>query len=337
MTDTEKYSVNVRDIYISDPCVLACRETGMYYIYARSFDRKMFPEVVKGATFYCMESPDLINWSRPILVFEKPDDFWADLDYWAPECHFYKGRYYIISSFRAEGRFRRCQALVSDSPTGSFAPVSDAPLTPENWQCLDGTLYIDREGRPWLVFCHEWLQVWDGQMCCVRLSDDLSAPIGDPTVLFYASDAPWCAGAHGEVRGQVTDGCFTYRTRSGALLMLWSNFCAGGYAIGCAKSDSGEITGPWTQYEQPLWAMDGGHAMLFHTFDGQLMMAFHCNNTDKRMMLCQMAEQGDRLRIVNEITGNWYNKIGGGFVAPYGYKDKCKETAAFTAYNMARM
>ena len=119
-----KYSVHVRDIMISDPCVLASPDTKKYYIYARMFDTQLFPEVKIGPTFYAMESPDLIHWSRPILVFEKPDDFWADLDYWAPECHYYKGKYYLISSFRAEKKFRACQCLVSDSPLGPFVPGS---------------------------------------------------------------------------------------------------------------------------------------------------------------------------------------------------------------------
>ena len=72
----EKYSVHVRDIMISDPCVLASPDTKKYYIYARMFDPSKFPEVKLGATFYAMESPDLIHWSRPILVFDKPDGDW---------------------------------------------------------------------------------------------------------------------------------------------------------------------------------------------------------------------------------------------------------------------
>ncbi len=336
MTETREYPVNVRDIFISDPCVLRSPHTNKYYIYARMFDPKRFPEVKRGATFYAMESEDLINWSRPILVFDMPDDFWAPLDYWAPECHFYNGMYYLISSFRAEGKCRRCQALVSESPLGPFRPFGE-PLTPAGWQCLDGTLYVDRKGSPWLVFCHEWLQVWDGQVCAVKLKDDLSAADGDPVVLFYASDAPWRGSIEKDgIPSQVTDGCWLHRMKNGSLIMLWSNFSKGGYTIGTAKSRSGEILGPWVQDPDPLWAMDGGHASLFYTNEGNLMMSFHCNNKNKKMHICQMEEDGDKLRIINEITGNWYASIGGDFVGPYGYKTPSTDVSGNVPYRFKK-
>lgn len=347
MAEKREYPVHVRDFYISDPCVLASPDTGKYYIYARMFDPKKFPEVKRGATFYALESEDLIHWSRPILVFDKPDDFWAPLDYWAPECHYYNGKYYLISSFRAEGKYRRCEALVSDSPLGPFVPAGK-PLTPEVWQCLDGTLYIDKKGDPWLVFCHEWLQVWDGQVCAIRVKEDLSESIGDPIVLFYASDAPWRSNiastnpayndAFGKpTAGQVTDGCFLHRMKNGTLIMLWSNFGAGGYTIGYARSASGDIQGPWIQEPEPLWAMDGGHAMLFRTFgDNALMMAFHCNNSNKKMCICQMEEDGDKLRIINEITGNWYDTVAGDFVGRFGYRTPCTDEAGIVPYSFVK-
>jgi beta-xylosidase len=326
----EKYSVHVRDIMISDPCVLASPDTKKYYIYARMFDPSKFPEVKLGATFYAMESPDLIHWSRPILVFDKPDDFWADLDYWAPECHYYKGKYYLISSFRAEGKFRACQCLVSDSPLGPFLPLSNTPVTPKNWQCLDGTLYQDRRGRPWMVFCHEWLQVYDGQVCAIPMTDDLSAADGKPVILFRASDAPW-TGKLGE-DGHVTDGPFLHRMKNGTLIMLWSSFSYGGYTVGYATSLSGDIMGPWKQEEKPLYALDGGHAMLFKTFDGKLMMSMHCPNTHirKRMLLFEMEEKGDKLHVINEITGNWYNGIDGNIGRKFAYPKQTTEEAVFT-------
>ncbi len=46
--------------------------------------------------------------------------------------------------------------------------------------------------------------------------------------------------------------------------MLWSSFTKGGeYAVRCAKSTNGEITGKWIQKEEPLYSCDGGHGMLF--------------------------------------------------------------------------
>ena len=44
-----------------------------------------------------------------------------------------------------------------------------------------------------MVFCHEWLQVGDGQICAIPMSDDLGEAIGDPVILFRASDGKWNA------------------------------------------------------------------------------------------------------------------------------------------------
>ena len=46
-------------------------------------------------------------------------------------------------------------------------------------------------GVPYMIFCHEWVQVSDGEMCIVRLSDDLKRTVGEPKLLFKASDPIW--------------------------------------------------------------------------------------------------------------------------------------------------
>ena len=57
--------------------------------------------------------------------------------------------------------------------------------------------------------------------------------------------------------------------------MLWSSYERGRLrANGLARSKSGELKGPWEQLP-PLVRGDSGHGMLFHTFDGQLMMVLH--------------------------------------------------------------
>ena len=323
--DTARYPYHIRDVHISDPFILADPVSRLYYTYVQFADTRRFPELPAGpGFFYVLESRDLIHWSRPRVCFEK-GDFWADLDYWAPECHLWQGRYYLISSFRAAGSYRRCQCLVSDSPAGPFRPVRDLPVTPEGWHCLDGTLYTDRQGAPWLVFCHEWPQVGDGQICAVPLSGDLGEAAGEPLILFRASDGPW-TGDSG-----VTDGPFLHRLPGGKLVMLWSGFTReGSYAVSYAVSESGEIRGPWKQQKTPLYALDGGHAMLFRAFSGQLMMSCHCPNdhSRKRILLFEMEETADALHIVNEVTGNWYGSIGGKG-ARYAYKAMCAEPPCF--------
>lgn len=322
----EGFPYSIRDVHISDPFILADERSGFYYTYVQFVDKERFPEAkCDEPCFYVIKSPDLINWSVPKVCFKK-GDFWADKDYWAPECHIRKGKYYIISSFRAEGKYRGCQCLVSDSPEGPFTPVGDGPVTPKGWHCLDGTLYEDTDGSPWMIFCHEWMQVYDGQVCAVKLSEDLSKAVSEPEILFRASDAPW-RGKNTVGGSLVTDGPFLHRLPSGTLIMLWSSFSdKGGYTAGYARSLSGTLHGPWVQVQDPLYALDGGHAMLFKSFEGKLMMSLHCPNIHpkKRILLFEMDESGDRLAIKNEITGNWYNGAGG-TAEHWRYKVPCTE------------
>jgi len=158
-------------------------------------------------------------------------------------------------------------------------PISDGPVTPREWECLDGTLFVDAHGGPWMVFCHEWVQVGDGEICALRLSDDLASASEEPRLLFRASEAPWAQPISSKGRhGYVTDGPWLHRLASGALILLWSSFGAGGYTIGQARSASGDISGPWQQLPEPLYAGDGGHCMVFRAFDGGLWLAFHRPN-----------------------------------------------------------
>lgn len=261
------------EINIRDPFVLA--QDGRYYLYG-----------TRGATcwgaadgFDVYVSRDLEEWEGPTVCFRNDGTFWADRNYWAPEVYARDGAYYMFASFKSERRCRGTAVLRADSPLGPFRPHSDGCVTPAAWECLDGTLYVSRAGVPYMVFCHEWVQAGDGEVCAVRLTDDLTAASGAPWVLFRASDAAWCQVKHHSsgVSGCVTDGPFLWRTQAGTLECLWASFSEGGYTQGVAVSDNGEIDGHFTQIE-PLFMDDGGHGMVFRGLDGQLYLTLHSPN-----------------------------------------------------------
>lgn len=286
------------DIHIRDPFVLV--HEGLYYMYG-----------TRGATcwgkasgFDVYTSTDLENWSEPIACFENDGSFWADRDYWAPEVHFWNGAYYLFASFRSETVHRGTAILKSDSPLGPFKPHSDGCITPSEWECLDGTLYVSQEGKPYMVFCHEWLQVGDGEVWAVELTDDLRAPAGEPRLLFHASEAPWCREidhSSGK-KGYVTDGPFFWRTEDGTLLCLWASFSQNGYTEALAVSDNGEINGVFHQ-AQPLFWDDGGHGMVFRALDGQLYLTMHRPNThdNERPIFLRVKENGGRLELEESL------------------------------------
>jgi hypothetical protein len=82
-------------------------------------------------------------------------------------------------------------------------------------------------------------------------------------------------------------------------MMVWSGFGTGGYIVGVAVSKSGMLAGPWEQQAQPLFAEDGGHPMLFHRFNGQLMMILHQPNhaPNERARLFEVEDTGDTIRL----------------------------------------
>jgi hypothetical protein len=162
------------------------------------------------------------------------------------------------------------------------------------------------KGRAWLVFCHEWVQIHNSAIYALPLTPDLKQAAGRPHFLFTASEAPWVQrpewpeeGAKFRYPRYVTDGPFLHRLESGTLLMLWSSFGAKGYAMGIARSTTGHVTGPWAQDPTPLWLEDGGHGMIFRTFNGRLMLTFHSPNQtpDERPVFAELEETGDNLQL----------------------------------------
>lgn len=300
---------------VRDPFILPDPATKTYYLYRQIANgRGDTTQGVRGVEVY--ESKDLQTWTGPQIVFAQPAGFWADAEVWAPEVHAYEGEYYLFVTFSANRplagvgaaeagpmRPRGTQILVADAPTGPFRPFANRAHTPADWMALDGTLWVE-DSVPWMVFCHEWHQITDGTMNLVQLAPDLSAPVGEPRVLFSATAAPWVKSMKESIGGRhgyVTDGPFPYRTKTGRLLMIWSSFGAQRYAIGIAESTTGKVAGPWFQHPDPLFKADGGHGMIFTTFEGQLMLCFHQPNSrpDERMRFFPLEDTGDTLRLLS--------------------------------------
>lgn len=131
----------------------------------------------------------------------------------------------MFATFKSPARRRGTQILVSDTPGGHYRPHSDGPVTPPEWECLDGTLHIEPDGSPWMVFCHEWVQTGDGTVCAIPLAPDLSASTGAPVTLFAARSAPWVEPIRGG-GNYATDGPFLLPLGDSPA-MLWSSFRGG--------------------------------------------------------------------------------------------------------------
>ncbi len=282
-------------IQMRDPFVLRHEPEGCYYLYG-STDPDIWKS--KGIGFDVYRSKDLEHWEGPFPAFRPEANFWSDKNYWAPEVHAYSGKYYMFATFKTDGVCRGTQVLIADHPLGPFVPHSDGPVTPRDWECLDGTLYVDGQGEPWMIFCHEWVQIVNGTICAIRLSPGLDKAIGQPIELFAARNAAWVEPVKNGL-GYVTDGPFVHRCADGTLLLLWSSFRGGRYAQAIARSANGEIDGHWEHLPEPIYESDGGHGMIFRTFGGELLLALHTPNKTplERAVFLPLVEQDGRLKL----------------------------------------
>ncbi len=250
---------------LRDPFVLL--EDGVYYVYGT------------GWRMYKNTSGDLAGpWEGPFSVVTTPDDFKNDR--WAPEVYNYNGKYYMFTTYTSKTTDKHgCAIFRSDSPEGPFTLWSDGTVTPAGWDSIDGTLYIDKNGDPWMVFVHEHVSTDDrvGRMDVARLDPELKGFISEPVEIFTAHDPVW-------TNGTITDGPFTYTCEDGSLLLIWSNYDVFGYCVAIAKSESGDVTGPWVQIEDRLYSYgmfgtwEGGHGMIFRALDGNLYLSYHAPN-----------------------------------------------------------
>jgi beta-xylosidase len=310
-------SLRMPDMPLHDPFIVADKASGTYFLYTSNV-ASMSGECGVGIMAYT--SRDLLNWTQPKVVFRLPKDGWAKGGAWAPEIHAWKGKYYLFTTLHNEGAsidkpsgsgwktYRRGTVLaVADRLEGPFTLVHQGePLAPADLMTLDGTLHVDRAGKPWYVYAHEWIQTGDGTIEAMPLTDELK-PAGPPVLLFKASSAPWAKGESpmspegtpAKTRVYVTDGPQLYPSSDGSLLMLWSSYDANGYVQSVARSASGDVKGPWTQLD-PIIKRDTGHGMLFDSFDGKRMLVVHRPFKNARGKLYEVRDAGGRIDILHQ-------------------------------------
>ena len=277
------------DINIRDPFIL--NENGRFYLYGTRAAH--FGTHTGGFDVYI--SDDLVNWSEPKECFNS-DEFKLNTEVnWAPEVHKYNDSYYMLATFTKENGLRGTYILKSNSPMGPFIPHSDGAVTPFEWECLDGTLYI-QDGKPYIVFCHEHTQITDGTICFAKLSTDLTKRISEPVTLFSASSPHW-ADKKPEGEHYITDGPFMFRTKNNTLLMIWSTFIGKSYIEALVRFKDGVINENFEHLE-PIITDDGGHGMIFEA-ENKLFLTFHSpNKTDyERVKLVEIEDTGNSIKV----------------------------------------
>ena len=288
------------EINIRDPYILLYE--GKYYLYGTR------SETCWGEAegFDCYVSNNCFDWEGPIEIFKKPREFFADRNFWAPECIFYKGKFYLITTFGALDSKKGIYVLYSDKPTGPFE-IYSGRITPEDRVCIDGTIYVEK-GVPYLIYSNSFEDSPDGDMCLIEMSEDLKCAAGEPVKLFSAADAEWARpvpfakeefGIDGDV--YFTDGPCVMRMEDGKLYMTWSSWSNNGYAVGIAVSETESVKGPWIQLKEPLFPENGGHGMMYKDYDGMKFVLHYPNDKYKERPIIRKIELNDgTLRLEKE-------------------------------------
>ncbi|MDX8338918.1 glycoside hydrolase family 43 protein [Draconibacterium sp. IB214405] len=300
-----KENIPLDSIRLSDPCILADKNTSTYYM--------------TGTGGLLWKSKDLKSWTGPFVVAQTDPDSWMGPRpmIWAAELHQYKGKYYYFATFTNreviidtvkgnEIERRASHVLVSDTPDGPYVPMKDPTYLPAEKPTLDGTFWVDKDGKPYMVYCYEWLQNWNGTIEKIELKPDLSGSIGEGKVLFTAFDSPWSRERDDDgqiIPNKVTDGPWLFETQTGKLGMLWTSWVFSDYVQGVAYSESGTLDGPWIQEKEPITPPNFGHGMLFRTFDGKLLLSAHSHkDINGRYVriphLFEVDDSGDKLVII---------------------------------------
>ncbi|MBD0831555.1 glycoside hydrolase family 43 protein [Aestuariibaculum sediminum] len=300
-----RHRVPLNEIRLSDPAILTDKETQTYYM--------------TGTGGLLWKSKDLKLWEGPYHVAKTDPNSWMGPNpmIWAAELHHYKNKYYYFATFTnrdvkidtVAGNIierRASHILVSNKAEGPYIPMEDETYLPADKPTLDGTFWVDTNGKPYMVYCYEWLQNGNGTMEKIELKPDLSGSIGESELLFKASDSPWSREKDengNDKPNKVTDGPYLFKTETNRIGMIWTSWIYDVYTQGVAYSESGTLSGPWIHESDPITPPNFGHGMLFKTFEGITIMSVHSHKkvngrTIRIPHFYEVDWIGDKLKVV---------------------------------------
>ncbi|MBN1420310.1 MAG: family 43 glycosylhydrolase [Planctomycetes bacterium] len=273
------------ELRMGDPFVLL--HDGKYYLYGTN----------AGDGFTYWTSSNLRDWEAGGYAYRRRGDSWGGKTFWAPEVHPYRGTFYMVYSAQprdAKTFAARICLAVADDPAGPFTDFH-APLFDVGWSCIDGHLFLDDDGKPYLFFDRVGARgdahspsgsgYLYGDIYGVELEKDLSGPMGEPTLCLQA-DQPWeLSTTPGHARTRTNEGAFVFKRGAVYYLTYSSHHYADPlYGIGYATANS--PLGPWTKSaENPLVAKDlsigvsgPGHSSITTSPDGkELFLIYHAH------------------------------------------------------------
>lgn len=291
VNDSESlYNISCDGMQYRDPFIYVDREKQAYYC-----------PVVAAEGIKIFKSRDLNKW-RDLGTVYNYSGIYAGHTWWAADMYQWKDNIYCIATAVSPNGSAddftspKCNAVFKGEygPEGCVWPVNKAQvnLIPQSdTQNIDGSLYVDENGAPWIVYCREAAteitdKGYDAGIYAYKLNDELSATEGEPVHLFNGSSSQYACSV--DVRDgkdvYIADAPMLWRDpSSGNLICIWSHYAKQPgndiqkwYSIGQAVSRSGKLEGPW-EHTGIINNYDGGHGCLFEDLNGNMKLAYHLN------------------------------------------------------------
>ena len=299
-------TVVIDTMELRDPFIILDKKNRIYYM--------------TGTGGYVWKSKNLRQWNGPYNILQLDTTMWMGSKpiIEAPEIHEYNKKFYYMATFirpeiiidKVAGHNihrRSCQLFVSDNIEGPYKPIlAERPLLRADQPSSNATFCNDEFGAGYIIYNHEWTQNWNGTVQIIRLTDDFSKQMGEPYVMFTASQNSWSSGVDSlgnKSFSPIMEGPFLFDTEGGELGILFSTYINEESAIGVAYSEKGHgLNGPWHIETEPLLRDNNRHPMMFKDFDGTLVMVVNkdtiINNKQTSVpRIIEMDDQLDKLKI----------------------------------------
>ena len=275
-----------KNISVHDPVMTKDGDT--YYLYCTG----------RGISVY--SSKDMIEWKEEPAVFQRAPEWTFDAvdgfrgHIWAPDIHFYDGKFYLYYSISAFGKNTSAIGLATNVTLNPESPdyewVDEGMMIKsipgrDLWNAIDPNIAVDDEGYPWMTFG----SFWSG-MKLVRLIPNRTA-LSEPQEWYTVARRERGAFADDRSAGPAAiEAPFIFKKDTTYYLFVSWDYCCRGenstYKVVVGKST--DIKGPYLDKEGKSMAEGGGSLVIegnenfagvghnsAYTFDGKDYLVFH--------------------------------------------------------------
>jgi len=236
------------DLSAHDPSI--AQEDGVWWVFHT------------GEGLQVKRSSDGRTWVQDQPVFKEPLHWWKHFapgmnynDVWAPDIHWYNGKWWLYYSVSEFGKSTSAIGLASTDKLASGEWKDEGVVVYSSWlteyNAIDPNLFFDSEGKPWLVFGS-----WFSGIQIVRLDEKtMKPPLGEPVRTIARRRV---GGAAAGIEGPI----ITYRDGYYYLFVSVDHCCANirsDYKIAVGRSRY--VDGPYVD-KNGIDMMDGGGTII---------------------------------------------------------------------------